>query len=122
MYYALLSSETADLLYGLESPSRESPMHDVDIVQRIVEFYLMHEQQKQISGLLDVGKLLDGYLAEVAKDPNLSICKFQALAEALPQNARNCHDGLYRAIDIYLKVMFLVLAISTTDEAPLSDN
>lgn len=87
-----------------DSPSsQESPMHDIDIVQRMVEYYLMHEQQQQMGGLLDVGKLLDGYLAEVAKDPNLSICKFQALAQALPQNARICHDGLYRAIDIYLK-------------------
>ncbi|KAL5705265.1 hypothetical protein ACHQM5_023593 [Ranunculus cassubicifolius] len=84
----------------------ETPTHDVDAVQRIVEYYLIHDQQQQheqISGKLDVGKLLDGYLAEVATDPNLSIIKFQALAESLPKNARTCHDGLYRAIDTYLK-------------------
>ncbi|GFY80254.1 phototropic-responsive NPH3 family protein [Actinidia rufa] len=50
-----------------------------------------------------LNKLLDNYLAEVAKDPNLSITKFQALAEALPVKARTCHDGIYRAIDTYLK-------------------
>ncbi|KAF9681881.1 hypothetical protein SADUNF_Sadunf05G0049100 [Salix dunnii] len=50
-------------------------------------------------------KLLDSYLTEVAKDPNLSITKFQVLAEALPEKAWTC-DGLYRAIDTYLKVLF----------------
>lgn len=113
MIYAYLSSsETTDLLYALESPSfEESPMHDVDVVQRILEYFLMHEQQQQNPEKFDVGKLIDGYISEVARDPALSISKFQALAEALPQNARACHDGLYRAIDTYLKVIFLVLAL-----------
>jgi len=68
----------------------------------------MHEQEKQqlppTSGKSSVSKLLENYLAEVAKDPNLSITKFQLLAEALPERARACDDGLYRAIDTYLKV------------------
>lgn len=83
-------------------------MQDVDVVQRIIEYFLMHEQQQhqQKSAKMTVGKLLDGYLAEIARDPNLSIAKFQQLAEALPENARTCHDGLYRAIDTYLKVTF----------------
>ena len=67
----------------------------------------MQEQQQlqqQREENINVSKLLDNYLAEVAQDPNLSITKFQVLAELLPENARTCHDGLYRAIDIYLKV------------------
>lgn len=68
----------------------------------------MHEQeehqQQHMCQKFDVSKLLDNYLAEIAKDPNLTISKFQVLAEALPDNARICHDGLYRAIDTYLKV------------------
>lgn len=32
-----------------------------------------------------------------------TIAKFQILAEVLTEKARNCHDGLYRAIDTYLK-------------------
>ncbi|PIA52172.1 hypothetical protein AQUCO_01000212v1 [Aquilegia coerulea] len=87
----------------LGSPSEERrTMHDVDTIQRIVEYFLMHEQQLQ-QQQSNVGKLLDGYLTEIARDPNLSIAKFQALAEVLPQDARTCHDGLYRAIDTYLK-------------------
>lgn len=82
-------------------------MHDIDAVQRIVEYFLMHEQQQphqHKSSKLNVSKLLDNYLAEIARDPNLSITKFHVLAETLPENARTCHDGLYRAIDTYLKV------------------
>ncbi|OVA14199.1 BTB/POZ-like [Macleaya cordata] len=93
-----------------DSPTGDSTMHNIDMVQRIVEYFLMHEQQQQqeqlqqpTCGKLNVAKLLDGYLAEIARDPNLSIAKFQVLAEALTENARTCHDGLYRAIDTYLK-------------------
>lgn len=51
-----------------------------------------------------VAKLIDGYLAEVAPDINLKLPKFQALAAAVPEYARPLDDGLYRALDIYLKV------------------
>ncbi|XVF17247.1 hypothetical protein REPUB_Repub10bG0103400 [Reevesia pubescens] len=80
-------------------------MHNVDVVQRILDYFLMHEKQQlqQKIGKTYVSKLLDNYLAEIARDPNLSITKFQVLAESLPENARSCDDGLYRAIDIYLK-------------------
>ncbi|KAK6923400.1 BTB/POZ domain [Dillenia turbinata] len=91
----------------MNSPE-ECTLHDIDVVQRIVEYYLMHEGQQQNTqhkkcGNPDVNKLMDGYLAEIARDTNLSIPKFQVLAEALPTQARTCHDGLYRAIDTYLK-------------------
>ncbi|CAN1813723.1 BTB/POZ domain-containing protein DOT3 [Linum perenne] len=98
--------QTADRGKLLKSPD-QSTMHDIDVVQRILEYFLMHEQDQQqpqsIPGKSSVSKLLDNYLAEIAKDPNVSVTKFQVLAESLPENARACHDGLYRAIDIYLK-------------------
>ncbi|KAK5811317.1 hypothetical protein F383_08186 [Gossypium arboreum] len=56
------------------------------------------------SSILKVSKLLDSYLAEVALDTNLSPSKFIALAELLPDHARIVSDGLYRAVDIFLKV------------------
>lgn len=89
----------------INSPE-ERTMHNIDTVQRIVEYFQMHEQQQhqqQTTEVLDVCMLLDNYLAEIATDPNLTISRFQVLAEALPANARLCHDGLYRSIDIYLK-------------------
>ncbi|KAF8012197.1 hypothetical protein BT93_I0356 [Corymbia citriodora subsp. variegata] len=91
---------------GDQSSSPECTMHDIDVVQRILEFFSMHEQQQQQShksGKFNVSKLFDNYLAEIARDPNLSITKFQVLAESLPESTRTCDDGLYRAIDIYLK-------------------
>ncbi|OIW17888.1 hypothetical protein TanjilG_19857 [Lupinus angustifolius] len=85
----------------------EFTMQDIDVVQRIVEYFLMHEQQQmqqqQNHGKFNISRLLDNYLAEIARDPNLSITKFQVLAELLPENARSCDDGIYRAIDTYLK-------------------
>ncbi|XP_021651695.2 BTB/POZ domain-containing protein DOT3 isoform X2 [Hevea brasiliensis] len=92
----------------IEQPGQHT-MHNIDVVQRIVEYFLMHEQEQQqqqlqpMSAKSNVSKLMDNYLAEVSRDPNLSITKFQVLAEALPENARTCDDGLYRAIDTYLK-------------------
>ncbi|GAV83372.1 BTB domain-containing protein/NPH3 domain-containing protein [Cephalotus follicularis] len=56
------------------------------------------------SSILKVSKLLDNFLAEVALDSNLMPSKFIALAELLPDHARVVSDGLYRAVDIFLKV------------------
>jgi hypothetical protein len=54
--------------------------------------------------MVQVGKLVDNYLAEVASDANLKPAKFCELALALPDHARIYDDGVYRAVDIYLKV------------------
>ncbi|KAJ6988903.1 BTB/POZ domain-containing protein [Populus alba x Populus x berolinensis] len=55
------------------------------------------------SSKLKVAKLVDGYLQEIARDANLPLSKFIALAEAIPDFSRLDHDDLYRAIDTYLK-------------------
>ncbi|KAL6505452.1 hypothetical protein OROHE_022831 [Orobanche hederae] len=52
---------------------------------------------------LKVAKLVDSYLQEIAKDENLPLSKFIAIAEVIPGYARVEHDHLYKAIDIYLK-------------------
>lgn len=55
------------------------------------------------TALFKVSNLVDSYLAEIAPDLNLKLNIFIAIAETLPAHARTVHDGLYRAIDIYLK-------------------
>ncbi|XP_058093594.1 BTB/POZ domain-containing protein At5g48800 [Magnolia sinica] len=55
------------------------------------------------TALIKVAKLVDNYLAEIAPDANLKLAKFMAIAEILPVHARTTDDGLYRAIDIFLK-------------------
>jgi hypothetical protein len=108
-----------DLLIPSYSPEA-STTFDVDAVQRILAGYLEHEGEatrldystdddfiSTASPLNDVGmvgKLMEAYLAEIASDMNLPIDKFTGLAEMIPERARFNEDGMYRAIDIYLKV------------------
>ncbi|KAJ4900782.1 BTB/POZ domain-containing protein [Raphanus sativus] len=69
------------------------------------------------SAMFKVAKLVDSYLAEIAPDANLDLPKFLLIAEALPLHARTLHDGLYRAIDLYLKAH---QGISDSDKKKLS--
>ncbi|KAK6943339.1 BTB/POZ domain [Dillenia turbinata] len=93
-------------------------LFDVDTVHRILMNFLqrIEEEENEDFGyesegvgspnhgsLLKVGRLVDAYLAEIAPDPYLNIQKFIAMIEMLPDYARVIDDGLYRAVDIYLK-------------------
>ncbi|KAJ6826234.1 BTB/POZ domain-containing protein [Iris pallida] len=66
--------------------------------------YDCQQRSPEQSSVLKVSKLLDSYLAEIALDSNLTPSRFIALAELLPDHARVVNDGLYRAVDIFLKV------------------
>nr|AGT16481.1 NPH1 photoreceptor-interacting protein [Saccharum hybrid cultivar R570] len=97
-------------------------LYDVDCVERIVRYFLegrdVADEGNQEEGseaetpgreasrraMLAVGRLVDAYLGEIATDANLKPDKFCDLAWALPDGARVYDDGLYRAVDIYLKV------------------
>ncbi|XP_030974459.1 BTB/POZ domain-containing protein DOT3 isoform X3 [Quercus lobata] len=63
----------------LTNSPEQCTMHDIDVVQRIVEYFLMHEQQQQ----------------QQQQQQKSGKCNIK--------NVRTCHDGLYRAIDTYLK-------------------
>ncbi|MDV3166687.1 MAG: hypothetical protein Q8807_03500, partial ['Waltheria sp.' little leaf phytoplasma] len=64
---------------------------------------------------LSVGKLIDGYLEEIARDPNFSLASFINLSQSIPDFARPVHDGLYKAIDMYLKVSFPLIHANSID-------
>lgn len=112
-----LEQATLDELLVPNYSHVEETLYDIDLVQRILDHYLLLEQnippESDEEGLLlgspslcpimMVAKLLDAYLAEIAPDVNLKPSKFQTLAEALPDYSRLVDDGLYRAIDVYLK-------------------
>ena len=118
----LEEASVSDLL--IRSPEGEAMTYDVNAVQKMVEVFLLQDHNSEIESLeegneiqeprgpgilsdatkLMVAKLIDGYLAEVAKDPNLPSVKFIDLAEMVSGITRPSHDGLYRAIDMYLKV------------------
>ncbi|XP_071710552.1 phototropic-responsive NPH3 family protein NPY4-like [Rutidosis leptorrhynchoides] len=83
---------------------------DVDLVQELVAIYMMQDQigeneLKRVDSTMKVkvAKVIDGYLAEIAKDPNTSLLKFADLADMVSSLPRSSHDGIYRAIDMYLK-------------------
>ncbi|KAF2557311.1 hypothetical protein F2Q68_00017638 [Brassica cretica] len=79
---------------------------DVELVTRLVKKFvgLDSEGVKTGAALVKVAKLVDSYLAEAALDGGLTLPEFISLIEALPSYARTTEDGLYRAIDTYLKV------------------
>ncbi|KAI3957494.1 hypothetical protein MKX01_001853 [Papaver californicum] len=96
-------------------------LYDVDCVRRILGCFIDELEEviesesgaggddnvgnvsPTLSPLMLVGKLIDGYLSEIATDANLKPDKFIDLAMALPDHARLFDDGLYRAVDVYLK-------------------
>ncbi|MED6181632.1 hypothetical protein PIB30_021056 [Stylosanthes scabra] len=108
-----------DLLIPAKSP--QITTYDIDLVQGLLNQYLIQEQgrgnmeviEEKDNGkdlyisshksLLNIGKLIDGYLGEIAHEPNLGLSSFVDLSQSVPDCARPSHDGLYRAIDIYLK-------------------
>ncbi|KAK4346543.1 hypothetical protein RND71_032882 [Anisodus tanguticus] len=105
-----------DLLIPSYSYLNET-LYDVACEERILAYFLngleerstarIQGEEKNISvrsaALMLVGKLIDGYLSEIASDNNLLPEKFCELAVALPDQARLFDDGLYRAVDVYLK-------------------
>lgn len=78
---------------------------DFELVLRLTTMFVNSEEASRSgSALAKVAKLVDCYLAETALDSHLTLQQFVALVSALPCHARATDDGLYRAIDTYLKV------------------
>lgn len=117
--FKLDEASVNDLMIPARSP--QTTVYDVELVHCLVDRFMMHENFGQnfniveknekntgdfVLGhgcLLNVGKLIDKYLAEIARDPNLTLSSFIDLSQSIPVSARPIHDALYWAIDIYLK-------------------
>ncbi|CAN1274748.1 BTB/POZ domain-containing protein At5g03250 [Linum perenne] len=89
-------------------------IYDVDCIQRIVDYFLSNLNSTSsppytivegpfMGEMTVVASLVDGFLSEVAPDVNLKLSKFETLAATIPDYARPVDDGLYHAIDVYLK-------------------
>ncbi|CAN6334694.1 unnamed protein product [Urochloa humidicola] len=117
-------ASVSDLL--IPADSSDDTMYNTHVVTAILEEFMLHHKDvsepklqedddtmdvaenlmTSFSGsskLAVVAKLVDGYLSEIARDPNLPLEKFITLAELVPPASRPVHDALYRAIDVYLK-------------------
>ncbi|KAI3922852.1 hypothetical protein MKW98_006983 [Papaver atlanticum] len=77
-------------------------VYDVDLVLRLIRVFVI-DDEVTIQKMKRVGKLIDKYMGEISPDQNLKVAKFLAVAESLPDCARDCCDGVYRAIEIYLE-------------------
>ncbi|CAL5435148.1 unnamed protein product [Camellia sinensis] len=124
---ALASTILEDILIPANSHgNNHNPMNDIDSILRIFSIFLnldkdddednhLRDESEMVfefdspgstkeSSTLKASKRLDNCLVEVALDSNLMPSKFIALAELLPDHARIVNDGLYRVVDIFLKV------------------
>ncbi|KAL7584973.1 hypothetical protein Lser_V15G45875 [Lactuca serriola] len=112
----LEEASVEDLLIKMKEGESESMIYDVNIVQEIVKEFIVQDHNgefedegQEMGGILSeasklmVVKLVDSYLTEISKDPNLPLGMFVDLAEMVNGFSRPSHDGLYRAIDMYLK-------------------
>lgn len=107
---------------GTAAAVQHHTLYDTDVVARIFSVFLNLDEDNEEDGggcggfdydsprspkqssIVKASKLLDSYLAEIALDSNLVPPKFISLAEILPDHARLVTDGIYRAVDIFLKV------------------
>ncbi|KAK4779977.1 hypothetical protein SAY87_016083 [Trapa incisa] len=91
-------------------------LFELDSVRRIVAGFVENEKSMAVfngsggdfrepcsTGLQRVAKTVDAYLGEIASYTELSISKFNGIANIIPKGARKVDDDLYCAIDIYLK-------------------
>lgn len=54
-----------------------------------------------------VAELWDTYLCHVTSDPKMEPKRFMALIKTVPVSWRQCHDQLYRTMNIFLQVSFI---------------
>jgi hypothetical protein len=107
---ALMIPAFGGLSRGATSPCAPSPtLLDVPLVLRLVRGFLREGAKAGGGGAAAarVARLVDAYLAEAALEAGLRPAEFEELARAVPAHARAADDGLYRAVDTYLKVSAL---------------
>lgn len=108
----LHGASTKDLLI----PSQSDPTtYDLGATEAVLEGFLaqfrcrpsdLAEAQQMGAAMERVATVFDSFLEIVARSNlELPVSRFVDLAEALPDVARKQHDGLYRAVDTYLKVI-----------------
>lgn len=114
---ALEEAAVEDLLVASLSYEGERVV-DLESVRRIISGFVERERSvgvfnanggdlgKEICSvsMQRVAKTVDAYLGEIATFQELTISKFNGIANLIPKFARKVDDDLYRAIDIYLKV------------------
>ncbi|XP_019167019.1 PREDICTED: root phototropism protein 2 [Ipomoea nil] len=110
----ILEHVTVDDLLVLSFTFDGERLFDLESVRRIISGFVEKEKSVAVfnggdfrevcsTAMQRVGKTVDAYLGEIATHVELSISKFNGIANLVPKGARKVDDDLYRAIDIYLK-------------------
>ncbi|XP_028077411.1 root phototropism protein 2 [Camellia sinensis] len=111
---AILEHVTVDDLLILSFTYDGESLFDLESVRRIISGFVEKEKNMAVfndgdfrevcsTAMQRVGKTVDAFLGEISTYGELSISKFNAIANLVPKGARKVDDDLYRAIDIYLK-------------------
>ncbi|KAJ4887102.1 BTB/POZ domain-containing protein [Raphanus sativus] len=95
-----LDQATLDNLL-VPSPLKSSHLYYVNLVLRFAKAFF--SEAKRGSQVKKVASLVDQYIAEVAPDPCLKPSKFLSLLTLIPDIARESHEDIYRAIDMFLE-------------------
>ncbi|KAL8232982.1 hypothetical protein R6Q57_002760 [Mikania cordata] len=111
---AMLEHVTVDDLLVMSYTFDGDRLFDLESVRRVISMFV--EKEKSVSvfnagdfretsspAMIRVAKTVDAYLGEIATIGELSISKFNGIANLVPKITRKFDDDLYRAIDIYLK-------------------
>ncbi|KAL3616251.1 ATPase of 26S proteasome regulatory subunit 4 [Castilleja foliolosa] len=111
---SILEHVTVDDLLVLSFTYDGERLFDLESVRRIISGFAEKEKNVSVFSAGDfkevcstamqrVGKTVDAYLGEIATYGDLSISRFNGIANLVPKAARKADDDLYRAIDIFLK-------------------
>ncbi|XP_058195945.1 root phototropism protein 2 [Rhododendron vialii] len=110
---AVLEHVTVDDLMILTVSYDGGRLLDLESARRILAGFVEKENSAGVFGsslgevcsaaMQRVAKTVDVYLGEIGGYGELSISKFNGIANLVPKAARKTDDDLYRAIDIYLK-------------------
>ncbi|KAL7588869.1 hypothetical protein Lser_V15G39291 [Lactuca serriola] len=109
----ILDQVTVDDLVALSYTFDGERLCDMESVRRIVTGFVEKEKSVKVfnygefkttpsPAMFSVAKTVDAYLAAIARTAELSVSKFNGIANLMPKNARQVDDDLYRAIDRYL--------------------
>ncbi|KAG6401343.1 hypothetical protein SASPL_138196 [Salvia splendens] len=107
----ILEHVTLDDLLVLSFTVDGARLFDLESVRKVISGFVEREKNVAIfnagevcsNAMFRVGKTIDAYLGEIATYADLTISKFNGIANLVPKAARKVDDDLYRAIDIYLK-------------------
>ncbi|GAB2222919.1 hypothetical protein Drorol1_Dr00017050 [Drosera rotundifolia] len=111
---AVLDHVSVDDLLVLSFTYDGESLFDLESVRKIISGFVVKEKSVDVfnggnykevcsTSMQRVAKTVDAYLGEIATYPELSISKFNGIANLVPKGARRVDDDLYRAVDIYLK-------------------